>query len=343
MTDMDYLDLNDLLGKVADRLVQTYAFDGCSLALFQADEGVLVNHYARLPARLHEMENTYRSFRFQPSESTIAGLAFVRQAPQIIDRESVVQHSQTIQDVFKRWGFTTFAAWPIVLHGEHGEQRVLGVFSGFYENGRVGPELAMEVATRLAGVAPAIDGALGQEQFEVLDPELAAQHQLLQALTESNLGTSLAATAEPLCTYVTQRFGFDMAALVLPHGDGLQLAHSMFTSAYGEARGAWQELAPLGFAQDVTDSVTAVVFLQNTRFMVDDVQHMAQGMFPAKDREYLNALRTVRSYLLLPIRRRSKPAGVLLLMSLAQPVVLDEGDFATLQLLADFLGSRLPA
>lgn len=340
---MDYIDLNDLLGKVADELMRGYAFDGCSCALFKPEEGVLVNHYARLPARLHEMENTYRSFRFQPTESTIAGLAFVRQAPQIIDTETVAQQSQTIQDVFKRWGFTTFASWPVVLHGEHGEQRVLGVFSGFYENGRVGPEMAMEVATRLAGAAPAIDAALGQEQFEVLDPELAAQHQLLQALTESNLGTSLGAAADPLCSYVMQRFGFDMAAVVLPQDDGLQVCHSTFAAAHGVARAAWQAQAPLRFAKDVTDSVTAVVFVQNTRFMVDDVQHMAQGMFPVKDREYLNALQTVRSYLLLPLRRSGQPVGVLLLMSLAQPVVLGEGELSTLQLLADFLASRLPA
>lgn len=339
----EFLELKDLLAQVCDGLMQNYAFDGCSFALFKPEEGMLVNHHAQLPARLHEMENTYRSFRFQPTESTIAGLAFVRQTPQIIDSDSVQQQSQTIQDVFKRWAFTTFASWPVVLHGEHGTQRVLGVFSGFYENGRVGPEMTMEVATRLAGVAPSIEAALGQEQFEVLDPELAAQHQLLQALTESNLGASLGAAADPLCSYMMQRFGFDMAALVLPQGDGLEVCHSTFSAAHGAVQAAWQAQAPLRFAKDVTDSVTAVAFVQNTRFMVDDVQHMAQGMFPVKDREYLNALQTVRSYLLLPVRRSGHPLGVLLLMSLAQPVVLNEGDFATLQLLADFLASRLPA
>jgi len=335
------LDLNDLLAQIAEGLIAHYAFDGCSFALWKADEGVLVNRYARLPERLHEMENTYRSFRFQANESTIAGLAFVQQAAQVIDAQSVMQHSQTIQDVYRRWGFSTFAAWPIVHYRADGRQQVIGVFTGFYEQARVGPEMRDEINIRLATAAASIEGQLDQEQFEVLDPELAAQHQLLEVLTESNRGTTVAACAEPLCAYLFQRFGFAMAALVMQDGERLQMRFSTFTAAHAAAREAWAPQAQISYSQDVTDGVSAVVFTQNTRFMVEDVQHMSQEMFPAKDRACLDALKTVRSYLQLPIRDSGQPIGVLWLLSLGQPVALDEGQMATLQCLADFLGSNM--
>ena len=335
------LDLNDLLAQIADGLSAHYAFDGCSIALWKADEGMLVNRYARLPERLQEMENTYRSFRFQANESTIAGLAFVQQAAQIVDAQSVTQHSQTIQDVYGRWGFSTFAAWPIVHYRADGRQQVIGVFSGFYQSARVGAEMRDEIAIRLATAAASIENLLDQEQFEMLDPELVIQHQLLEVLTESNRGTTLAASADPLLNYLLQRFGFDMAAVLVPEGDMLIMHHSVFTAAHASAREAWAPYASISYVQDVTDGLPAVVHAQNTHFMVDDVQGLSQGMFPAKDRACLDALKTVHSFLLLPIREAGKPIGVLWLLSLSQPVALDDGQMATLQLLADFLGSNV--
>lgn len=339
--EQHFLDLDELLGNIADGLIAHYAFDGCSFAIWKADEGMLVNRYARLPARLQEMENTYRSFRFQANDSTIAGLAFTQQAPQIIDAQSVVGHSQTIKDVYGRWGFATFAAWPIVHYRADGRQQVIGVFTGFYETAHVGPEMRNEIAIRLATAAASIEGLLDQEQFEVLDPELAVQHQLVSVLTASNRGTTLATSADPLLTYLLQRFGFDMAAVVVREGEMLNMRHSVFTAAHASAREAWAPYASINYVQDVTDGLPAVVHAQNTHFMVDDVQGLAQGMFPAKDRACLDALKTVRSFLLLPIREDGQPIGVLWLLSLSQPVVLGEGEMATLQLLADFLGSNV--
>lgn len=339
--DQSPLDLNDLLGQIADSLIAHYAFEGCSIALWDADAGVLANRYARLPERLHEMENTYRSFRFQANETTIAGLAFVQQAPQVIDAQSVGSHSQTIQDVYHRWGFATFAAWPIIHYRGDGRQQVIGVFSGFYQNARVGPEMRDEIALRLAAAAASIERLLDQEQFEVLDPDLAVQHQLVSVLTESNRATTLAASADPLCAYLMQRFGFDMAAVLVPQGDMIEMRYSVFTAPHAAARDAWAPHAAIRYTQDVTDGLPAVVYAQNTHFMVDDVQGLSQQMFPAKDRTCLDALKTVHSFLLLPIREAGRPIGVLWLLSLGQPVVLGEGELATLQLLADFLGSNM--
>lgn len=132
-----------------------------------------------------------------------------------------------------------------------------------------------------------------------------------------------------------------MAAVVLREGDALSLRYDVFKPGYAHLQETWDRFAGLRFTQDVGDGLTAVVHAQNSYFMVDDVQQISQAPFPAKDREILQALQTVRSYLMLPIRVAGKPAGVLWLLSLGQPAAIDKSAIETVQLIADFMGTAL--
>lgn len=337
---MDFQELDDILANLAGNIVRSYDFDGYAIALWNAADGMLVNQCAQLPPRLQEIEPALRSFRFQPNGSTISGLCFSENRAHVIDAHSVTAYSATIQDLHQRWQFSTFAAWPIRLQRD-GAESVLGVFSAFLDRGTVSPEAAAVIEQKLLAAAPAIAAALEHEQVEVLDAGLLLQHELLRALTASNQGETVAAVAEPVCTYLLRRSAFDMAAVVLREDDALTLRYDLFKPGYAHLQDSWDRLAGLRFAQDVGDGLTAVVHAQNHHFMVDDVQHMSQAPFPAKDREILQALQTVRSYLLLPIRAAGKPVGVLWLLSLGQPVVIDKGAIDTMQLIADFMGTAV--
>ncbi len=132
-----------------------------------------------------------------------------------------------------------------------------------------------------------------------------------------------------------------MAAVVLREGESLVLRHDIFSPAYAHLQENWRRFNGLRFTPEVSDGLTAVVHAQNSHFMVDDAQNISLAPFPAKDRDILQVLQTVRSYLLLPIRAAGKPVGVLWLLSLSQPVAPDKGEIDTMQLIADFLGTAL--
>jgi hypothetical protein len=338
--EMEFLELDDLLAKVAGNIVRTYDFDGYAIALWNPVDGMLVNHSAQLPARLKEIEPAMRSFRFQPNAATISGLCYSENCAHVIDGRSVASYPETIRDLYRRWQFNTFAAWPIRLQRDGGES-VLGVFSAFLDTGVVTPEISAAIAQKLLNFAPAIATALEQEQVEVLDTRLLEQHELLRMLTASNQGESVAAVAEPVCAHLLRRCGFDMAAVLLCDGDALALRYDVFNPGYAHLHDAWRQFGNLRFAQDVGDGLTAVVHAQNCHFMVDDVQQISQTPFPPKDRAFLQALQTVRTYLLLPIRSAGKPVGVLWLISLGHPVAVDNGAIDTMQLIADFMGTAL--
>ncbi|QAU35803.1 GAF domain-containing protein [Janthinobacterium sp. 17J80-10] len=337
---MDFLELDDILANLAGNIVRSYDFDGYAIALWNSADGMLINQCAQLPPRLQEIEPALRNFRFQPNGTTIGGLCFSENRAHIIDAQSVASYSETIQDLHRRWQFSTFAAWPIRLQRD-GTETVLGVFSAFLDRGTISPEASAVIEQKLATAAPAIAAALEHEQVEVLDTGLLQQHELLRALSASNLGESVSAAADPVCNYLLRRTDFDMAAVVLHEDDALALRHDVFKPGYAHLQESWHRMSGLRFTPDVGDGLTTVVYAQNNHFMVDDVQHMSQAPFSAKDREVLQTLQSVRSYLLLPIRAAGKPVGVLWLLSLGQPVALDKNAIETMQLIADFLGTAL--
>lgn len=337
---MDFLELDDIFANLAGNIVRSYDLDGYTIALWNPADGMLVNQCAQLPPRLQEIEPALRNFRFQPNGSTIGGLCFSENRAHIIDAQSASGYSETIQDLHRRWEFSTFAAWPIRLQRD-GIDSVLGVFSAFLDKGTISPEASAVIEQKLSAAAPAIAAALEHEQVEVLDTGLLQQHELLRALSASNLGESVMAAADPVCHYLLRRSDFDMAAVLLCEDDFLALRHEVFKPGYAHLQESWQRMAGLRYAQDVGDGLTAVVHAQNTHFMVDDVQHISQAPFSIKDREVLQSLQSVRSYLLLPVRAAGKPLGVLWLVSLGQPVVLDKSAIETMQLIADFLGTAL--
>ena len=337
---MEFLELDDILANLAGNIVRSYDFDGYAITLWNAADGMLVNQCAQLPARLQEIEPALRNFRFQPNGATISGLCFSENRAHIIDAQTVANYPETIQDLHRRWQFSTFAAWPIRLQCD-GMESVLGVFSAFLDKGTISPAASAVIEQKLMAAAPAIAAALEHEQVEVRDTALLDQHELLRALTASNQGELLATVAEPVCSYLLRRSDFDMAAVVLREDDALALRYDLFKPGYAHLQESWHRMRELRFTQDVGDGLTAVVHAQNSHFMVDDAQHMSQATFPAKDREILQALQTVRSYLLLPIRAAGKPVGVLWLLSLGQPAALDRNAIETMQLIADFMGTAL--
>lgn len=337
---MEFLELDDILVNLAGNIVRSYDFDGYAIALWNSADGMLVNQCAQLPPRLQEIEPALRNFRFQPNGTTIGGLCFSENRAHIVNTQSVSGYSETIRDLHQRWQFSTFASWPIRLQRD-GTESLLGVFSAFLDKGTISPEAAAVIEQKLLAVAPAIAAAMEHEQVEAVDTALLDQHELLRALTASNQGESVTAVAEPVCNYLLRSSDFDMTAVVLSEDGELALRHDIFKPGYAHLQENWHQISGLRFSQDVGVGLTAMVHAQNSHFMVDDVQHISQAPFSTKDREILQALQTVRSYLLLPIRAAGKPVGVLWLLSLGQPVVLDRNAIETMQLIADFLGTAL--
>lgn len=339
--NMEFLGLDDLLANVAGHLMRSYDLDGYAIALWDTTDDMLVNQSAQLPARLQTIEPALRQFRFQPNAATVAGLCFSENRTVVIDAQSVENYSDTIRDLYRRWQFSTFAAWPLRL--EHGG--LIGVFSAFLDQGTIAPGAIAAIEQKLLAATPAIAAALEQEQVEAIDTSLVERHELLRALTTGNLGDTVSAAATPLCEYLLRGSAFDMAAVLLREGEQLILRHDRFSPGYAHFQENWRKLGELRFSLDVGEGLTAVVHEQNTHFMVEDVQNISLAPFSAKDRDVLHALQSVRSFLLLPIRIAGKPVGVLWLISLGQPASVDKSALDTMQLLADFMGTilrRLP-
>ncbi len=335
--NMEFLGLDDLLANVAGHLMRSYDLDGYAIALWSPADGMLVNHSAQLPARLQSIEPALSQFRFQPNAATVAGLCFSENRTVVIDEHSLKNYSDTIRDLYQRWEFSTFAAWPLRLENSD----VIGVFSAFLDHGAIAPGAIAAIEQKLLTAAPAIAAALEQEQVQAIDTGLAERHELLRALTAGNLGETVAAAATPMCEHLLRGSAFDMAAVVLREGDELVLRHDVFSPGYAHLQENWRNLGALRFSLDVGDGLAAVVHAQNTHFMVDDAQNISLAPFSAKDRDILHALQNVRSFLLLPIRVAGKPVGVLWLISLGQPASVDKSELDTMQLIADFMGTAL--
>jgi diguanylate cyclase (GGDEF)-like protein len=173
----------------------------------------------------------------------------------------------------------------------------------------------------------------------------AMQSELQQFIADITLMNSLTAVDEVYASIAAEfinRFHFDMVNILLEEDGELAMVHTSFSEAFAHLTANWEPFRrATRYSLTVRDGQSALIFLNNQRFLVEDAAKILHLPMSDKDRAALTMMETPHTFIIAPIRLDGNAIGVLWLATLGDVIALPENDLALIDLLMSFISTAI--
>ena len=327
---------------LAEPAMRLGPWHGLMFAIADAEGTYLVCRHIHLPAGYESMRETYHDFRIPIDSDDVAAVVYRDQTPRVVTAANAEQFSPITRTRFERWSATSLLAIPVVADGEP-----LGSVVFFDQDAVIDRGAAAPVLDFLARFGAPIRRAAAytaMSEREALVREAAAgQKAFLEFITQVNEVTRREAVYELMAGQLLDLSGFDLAAVLMEEAEHLVVRAVAATKGDHQpiARDLRRQLSDDPFELDAAAGATPMVLKQDRHFFFPDAEKIRDLPMSRRDRLLLEAMRTPRTFLMLPLRSRGRPIGVLWLVTLEEPKALSLEEQAFYELIGSFLGTAI--
>ncbi|MGE5386419.1 MAG: diguanylate cyclase, partial [Betaproteobacteria bacterium] len=292
------------------------------------------------------IQRAYLGFSLSIDTPEVNSHVFKNAKTVIVTNENKAAYGELTQHRFENMAMLSLAVVPLLDARLDGSASALGVVSVFSHGVELDVRLAHEVEAVAARFVPALRGRWIQQQAvdwskTVRDMYVEIQ-QHIAFITEMN---SVVTTQEAYALIGRRfmgRFHFDVVGILMAEGDQLKIEYVDFSAPYAHLREAYEPFRQATrYTISSPDAACSVVFANNQRFLFDDVQQITHLPMTEKDRASLQIVGKLRTSLLVPIRLKNVPIGILWLGSLKAPLALPDSDLALIELLVSYISTSI--
>ncbi len=340
------MDLGTLLDLLGNKILEIGNFDGFVTTAVDFNGQNLVCQSVRYPEEFRHLEAAFSAYKFPlPSPGPHAS-AFLEQRVVVQDAETGSEEEKL---ALARWKLRQSLILPIVAADPEAPGEIIKVGTVMVLNQKrpFTPEEKQYLQDLIAVFSVPLSNA--QKYAELLHQKAAfesaasEQERFLRLVTEINSLTLPDKIFELISVELMNRFSFDLASVFMANGGLLECRKTISKHPDFAARAAalHEYCVSEPYLLDVLDGGLPHAFIKNIRLVFNDIQQVLHLEIPRKARRALEIMETPRTAVNMPIRYKGKPIGVLLLVSLVEPVNLSEADFKLFELLSSFFGTAI--
>ena len=335
-------DLEELLELLSTEIDRVGGFDGYLIRLADVDRRELRCERAQLPRAFEAMGDIYKDFPIPLDGADLSAKACVTGETLHVARDAMDQLPDSTRVAFERWRAEEIAMIPLGRTGDCAGTLVL-----FAQVGAIAPE-TLETLWDVGAMFdhPLVNAtrmrALVGQQANV--ERLLGRHKdFLGFINEINGLTSVQEIYDRIAEEFVRRYGVDLVGIVLREEDELRLRslHASDPRFDPVRERVWTLYEANSYSLNPADGATPMVYSQNARALFRDVRAVRHLPMSPLDRRSLDAMGTPRTVLIFPIREKDTPVGVLWLITLTEPLDLDDLDRELLELASGFIGSSI--
>lgn len=331
-----------LYALLLERVATIDAFPGCNVMVLSPDRKELRFEHMRLPPGYERLEQVYLHTRIPLGSDVLAARALANDAATLLQEEDIRSLPQDVRTRLELMRVSAIASFPV-----RGRSRQLGALTLYKQDGGIAPETLAHVQALLDVVGPQLELALVlaevRRQEQTLEAAARKQQDFLRFINTVNDLTSAPEIYQAIAQGLMALFPFDLVGFALREGDELVVKRLVLGNSAFEER--FQALSAFYHANryplDTSGGGLAAAYEQNAPLVFADIQALGEIPMLPRDQRALELMQTPRTLLLTPIRRQSEPIGVMWLVSLEQPVTIDDADQALLDLLSSFVGTAI--
>ena len=334
--------VEDVLAVLAEPAMRLGPWHGLMFAIADAEGNYLVCRHIHLPAGYESMRETYHDFRIPIDSDDVAAVVYRNQAPRVVTATNAELFSPITRTRFQRWRAESLLAVPVVADGKPLGAVVFFNQEAVIDDGAAAP--ALDFLARFSGQIRRASAYTAMSEREALVREAATgQKAFLEFITQVNEVTRREAVYELVADRLLDLSGFDLAAVLMEEAGHLTVRAVACTKDDHRpiAEAIHRLLTDDPFELDAAAGASPMVLKQDRHFFFPDVQKVRDLPMSRRDRLLLDTMRAPRSFLLLPLRSRGRPIGVLWLVTLEEPKALSMDEQAFYELIGSFLGTAV--
>ena len=335
-------DLEELLGLLGAEIDRVGGFDGYLILLADVQRRELRCERAHMPRAFDAMGGIYKDFPIPLEGEDLAAKACVTGEVLHALRDAMDQLPDSTRVGFERWRAEEIAVIPLGRNGD-----CAGTLLLFTQVGAIAPDTLDTLRAIGSLFGQPLTNAVRMRELlwrESNVERLLGRHQdFLSFINEINALTSVQEIYDRIAAEFIRRYGVDLVGIVLREEDELRL-RSLHASdpRFDSVRArVWALYEANSYSLHPADGATPMVFSQNARALFRDVRGVRHLPMSPLDRRSLDAMGTPRTLLIFPIREKDTPVGVLWLITLTEPLDLDDLDRELLELASGFIGSAI--
>lgn len=341
-----HANLPEALSGLREDLCSVPEIDGCEINLLNEHADALVTAHLTLPQEFSGIQSTYLGFHYHLDRADANAAVFKTGISRIITEADLGVLGETTRMRFERWKIHSLAVLPLVVPLKNGKATTIGTIAVFSQSGRFSDASLMRLETLSDLYAPQIhvhwNCHQAIERGKLADVMYAEIQQFITYITQMNSLTAVDAVFSSIGSEFIGRFRFDMVNILLAEQGELSMVHTSFSKAFAHMGDRWEPFRlATKYSLSVRDGQSAMIFLSNQRFLVQDALKILHLPMSEKDKNALAILETPRTFMIVPIRLNEEVIGVMWLVSLGEPIHLPETDLTLIELLALFISTAI--
>lgn len=343
------IDIDKIMSVLVDELNRIGQFDAITVDVVGDDKESLLRVKTFLPPEYKAMEKTYQKMKI-PLNNFSKKIEKLRNGEFLeIDAKNRKTYGENIQNQMDRWRIKHQIVVPLLINQSPVMGELIGIISVFTQHRVIQPkelDPIKQVANAFsATICNAVSFSNLKDKESSINSILEEQQRFLNFISHVNSLESQDAIYELFCNEFIRRFGFDVTGIFLSDGENLINLKNIVSEKSKKNKKSFKEWDD--FNRDVkyeltpSDGAIVVSFLQNIHIYVPEVLKIQHLPMSEKDSIGLDALKTPRTLLCMPIRKRGEVIGVFWMWSLHEIVHLSETDINIIDELCVFIGSAL--
>jgi diguanylate cyclase (GGDEF)-like protein len=345
IADLVSTQLDSLLATIGDSIFSLPGVDGGGINLIADSHDALVTVHLKLPEEFAGVQEGYKRFEYRFDQADVNVSVFRNCSPEIVTPSNLAHFADLTRLRFARWKMRSLMVAPIsVMH--NGIVHAIGTLSAFSQR-RVFDTEALRQLESIAAQYSAQLQALWSQHLSIERNKIAAamtdnMHQFFACVTEMNSLTTVSGVYDLIAREFIQQFQFDSVSILLANENELSVVATAFSEPYKHLSGRHHEAAKkTRYSFNVSDGQTGYVYTQNQHFYVEDVARIRHLPMSEKDRIFVDALETMRTLLIVPIRLHKTVIGTMTMATLGEPRQLSAAELKMIEMLAAFSSTAI--
>ncbi|MFL0811405.1 MAG: response regulator [Agarilytica sp.] len=337
------IELPELLGMVGKELKTYGGIDGYLIALITFDGKYIVVKKIELPEDFKGMETAYQDYQFPLAEDNAVVRSFNSNKKYVLNRETVANEPEIMRVRFERWRMNELAVMPIP--DSNGKPQ--GVVMMFVNEGHVEPSSYEHAQDLLNFFSKPIHNSRDYYDLQQQEEDLRAAAAERKGFLDMIGHITELSEAEQIYEVITREFldwwSFDMCAVWMQEENELNIRTLACNkpSLQGLRNELEEYYKNISYVLEVSDSATSMSFLNNQHVYLHDVEKVLHLPMSEKDKAALNIMKTPRTFLFVPIRRKEKPIGMLWLLTLEDTLAVTENDISLVDAVCGVIGTAM--
>jgi two-component system cell cycle response regulator len=338
--------LSELLDWFGSQINSMPGIDGCVVTLARDAGDALVISHLNLPAAFSGIQNSYKGFQYEIGGNDVNAEVFKSGKAVFVAASDLERYAETTRMRFERWQMSNLLVLPLAIGLKDGGTETVGTLMVFGQSAPLDSHNLSCIQEVADLFAPQIRNhwrhQQGVEKARLVDAMHAEMQQFLAYITEMNSLTSVEEVYALIAKEFIDRFKFDYVTIQLKQADELALVHFAFSEPFRHLTDQFAEFrAKTHYTTSARDGQSGSAFVNNQRFVINDIEKILTLPMGEKDRASLDVLKTARTYLVVPIRLHDEPIGTITLATLDEPIYLPDTELTLIELLGSFISTAI--